>query len=76
MGLLELLALVVLLAILMVLLKPELVVSVAKSVKDLTAPVEEDLLKKVARELGIEVEGRSEDEIARRIIERVKGNER
>lgn len=75
MGLLEFLTLAVLLAFLLALLKPEIVVKTARSIRELSSGVEEgeDLLRRVAKEMEIDVEGKSDEEIAREIIEKVKG---
>jgi hypothetical protein len=73
---LELLAIVAIVVLVWILLKPDVVVRWGRSLGRLVAEVrrgeEEDELIRVARELGIETEGRSRDEIAKEVERRLR----
>ncbi len=75
---LEVLAVVAVVALIWILLKPDVVVRWGRGLGRLVAEFkrgeEEDEIVRVARELGIETEGRSRDEIAREVERRLRSS--
>jgi hypothetical protein len=74
----ELIALVVVIAFIWILLKPDVIVRWGRSLGKLAAEVRsgerEDELIRVARELGIETEGRSREEIVEEVERRLRSS--
>jgi hypothetical protein len=74
----ELIALVVVIAFIWILLKPDVIVRWGRSLGKLAAEVRsgerEDELIRVARELGIETEGRSREEIVEEVQRRLRSS--
>jgi|FaiFalDrversion2_1042247.scaffolds.fasta_scaffold17563_1 hypothetical protein len=74
--LVELITLVAVIAFIWVLLKPDVIVRWGRSLGRLAAEVrrgeKEDELIRVARELGIETEGRSREEVVREVERRLR----
>jgi hypothetical protein len=74
----ELIALVAVIAFIWILLKPDVIVRWGRSLGKLAAEVRsgerEDELIRVARELGIETEGRSREEIVEEVQRRLRSS--
>jgi len=74
----ELITLVAVIAFIWILLKPDVIVRWGRSLGKLTAEVRrgerEDELIRVARELGIETEGRSREEIVEEVQRRLRSS--